>query len=215
MKEIKIKIYNMFLSLSSTYEGNACAIKQSIDTYYLKGETHFFDWLVCSMKSVNEVLDNKPILFEDKYIYPNPLNTTSINFLDFHLLTSHHDIVDYNSETVSKVIEKYKRRYDRLINTIKTEKNIYFIRYCKDAKDIEVKEIIYFFRKIKEINYKLVFKFILISDCNNLIVPNTLKNTTNFIYIDLNDYIDEDITNESDKYLKIVKKYKCLFNVLT
>jgi hypothetical protein len=35
MKEIKIKIYNMFLSLSSTYEGNACAIKQSIDTYYL------------------------------------------------------------------------------------------------------------------------------------------------------------------------------------
>ena len=40
----------IFISLSSSYSGNACAIKQSIDNYHKKDETHFFDWLVCSMK---------------------------------------------------------------------------------------------------------------------------------------------------------------------
>ena len=62
----------MFLSLSSSYAGNACAIRQSIDNYYNKDnkkETQFFDWLVCSMKSINDVLEGKTILFEDKYIY--------------------------------------------------------------------------------------------------------------------------------------------------
>ena len=59
----------MFISLSASKAGNACALKQSIDNYYKKNETQFFDWLVCSIKSVNDLFDGKPILFEDKYIY--------------------------------------------------------------------------------------------------------------------------------------------------
>jgi hypothetical protein len=43
-------------------------------------ETQFFDWLITSIKSVNQILENTPIIFETNYIYPNSLNTTSINF---------------------------------------------------------------------------------------------------------------------------------------
>jgi len=67
--------YIMYLSLSSSYSGNACALRQSIINYTKNSnETQFFDWLVTSLKSVNEVLEGKPILFETNYIYPNPLH---------------------------------------------------------------------------------------------------------------------------------------------
>jgi len=36
----------------------------------------------------------------------------------------------------------------------------------------------------------------------------------NFIYINLNNYIDDDILNETNAYLQIVKKYKCVFNIV-
>ena len=59
----------MFISLSSSYSGNACAIKQSIVKYTKNSnETQFFDWLVTSMKSVNQILENTPIIFESTYI---------------------------------------------------------------------------------------------------------------------------------------------------
>jgi hypothetical protein len=70
-----------YLSLSSSYAGNACAVRQSIINYTKNSnETQFFDWLVTSLKSVNEVLEGKPILFESNYTYINHLNKISINF---------------------------------------------------------------------------------------------------------------------------------------
>ena len=206
----------MFISLSSSYAGNACAIRQSIDNYSLlkQNETQFFDWLVCSMKSINEVLQGKPILFEDKYIYQNDLNTTSINFLNFDILISHHDIHEFDKNSIFEITEKYNRRYERLINTLKTTKNINFIRYCKDSNNIEEEEIITFYKNINNINCELIFKFILISDCDNLIISNNLINQQNFIYINLNNYIDDDVLNETNAYFKIIKKYKCIFSII-
>jgi hypothetical protein len=147
----------MFLSLSSSYSGNACAVRQSIENYYENNETQFFDWLVCSMKSVNEILEGKPILFEDKYEYPNPLNTTSINFLNFDKLISHHDINEFNENSINEITEKYTRRYERLISTIQNKEQIFFIRYCKNLDDIEEEEIIKFYKNIIRINRNLSF----------------------------------------------------------
>lgn len=201
----------MFISLSSSYASNACAVRQSIINYSKQeNPTHFFDWLVASMKSVNQVLENTPILFESNYIYPNPLNTTSINFKNFDLLTSHHDIDKFNENSINEITEKYVRRHKRLIDTIKEQKKINFIRYCKNQENIEEEEIIKFFENIKNINPNLVFNFILISDCNNLIIPNILLKD-NFFYINLNNYIDEDVLNEPNEYYQIIKKYKCIY----
>ena len=57
------------------------------------------------MKSVNQILENTPIIFES-YIYPNPLHTTSINFKNFNLLTSNHDIHEFNDNNINEITEK-------------------------------------------------------------------------------------------------------------
>jgi len=86
------------------------------------------------MKSVNEILENKPVIFKSNYIYSN---TTSINFNNFDKLISHHDIHKFNDNSINEITEKYNRRYLRLIKTIKEEKKINFIRYCKNSIDLE------------------------------------------------------------------------------
>jgi hypothetical protein len=204
----------MYLSLSSSYGGNACAVRNSIINYTTtSNETQFFDWLVTSMKSVNEILENKPIIFESNYIYPNSLNNTSINFKNFDLLISHHDIHEFNDNSINEITEKYIRRYERLINTIKEEKKINFIRYCKNQQNLEEEEIYTFYKNIKNINPNLVFNFILISDYNDLVIPSNLLKD-NFIYINLNNYVDDDILNETNDYFKTVKSYKCVFDLV-
>ena len=99
----------MYLSLSSTFSGNACAIRDSINTYTsYSGKTHFFDYLILSMKSVNEILEGKKIQFKSKFSYPNKLNMTSMYFKGFDFITSHHDIQKFNDNSINEITEKYK-----------------------------------------------------------------------------------------------------------
>lgn len=205
----------MFISLSSSYAtGHGCAIRQSIINYTTNpNETQFFDWLMTSMKSVNQILENTPIIFESNYIYRNLLDTISINFKNFDLLTSHHDIHKFNDNSINEITEKYIRRKERLIKTIKEQNKINFIRYCKNQQNIEEEEILKFYKNVKNINANLLFNFILISDNNDLVIPNSLLKD-NFIYINLNNYIDDDILNETNEYSKIIKTYKCIFDLV-
>lgn len=204
-----------YVSLSASEVAYACGIRQSIINYTQNhNETNFFDWLVASMKSINQVLENNPIEFDMNSTYINQLNSTSIHFKNFHLLISHHDLHEINENSINSLIEKYQKRYTRLINIIKTKSIIYFIRYCKDSNTMEENEIITFFKNISILNEKLKFKFILVSDHENLIIPSILIENKNFKYINLNDYMDEDTINESNGYFKIIKKYKCLYKLL-
>ena len=179
--------------------------------------------------------------------------------------------------------------------TIKEQNKINFIRYCKNQQNIEEEEILKFYKNVKNINTNLLFNFILISDNNDLVIPNSLLNDLvaqqvatdgsgvfgpvysllgqtghtgvtgatgygatgltgatgaigstgatgatgygatgatgatgptgapgsaygglkdNFIYINLNNYIDDDILNETNEYLKIIKTYKCVFDLV-
>jgi hypothetical protein len=147
------------------------------------------------------------------YIYPNALNTTSINFKNFDLLTSHHDIDKFNDNSINKITEKYIRRFERFISKIKGKEKINFIRYCKNQQNIEEEEIYRFYENIKNINPNLLFNFILISEYNDLVIPNNLLKD-NFIYINLNNYVDDDILNETNNYTKIIKSYKCVFDLV-
>ena len=204
----------MFISLSSSHIGNACAVHESINNYSsTSNKTLFFDWLVTSMKSVNQILENTPIIFETESIRPNTFNTTSINFKNFDLLISYHDIHYFNDNSINEVTNKYIRRYERLINTIKEQQKINFISYCKNQQNLEENEIYTFYKNIKNINPNLLFNFILISDDNDLVIPNNLLKD-NFIYINLNNYVDDDIVNETNDYQKIIKKYKCVFDLI-
>ena len=207
----------MYLSLSSSYAGNACAVRDSIKLYKknLNQMTQFFDWLVVSMKTVNEVLESKSLLL-DNYSskYPNPLNNVTFEFKNYDCLISHHDIKVFDENSINEITSKFNRRHQRLIETIKTEKKINFIRYCKNQQNIEEEEILKFFKIINTVNPNLLFNFVLISDFNDLNIPNTLIRNNNFIYINLNKYIDDNILNEKDDYQKKVKSYKCLFDIV-
>ena len=77
----------------------------------------------------------------------------------------------------------------------------------------EENEILKFQENIKKINPDLIFSFVLISDCNDLIISNNLL-SKNFIYINLNNYINDDILNENNVYFKIIKSYKCVFDLV-
>jgi hypothetical protein len=192
----------MYISLSGSKAGNACAVKQSIKNYTTgNNKTQFFDWLVVSMKSVNQLLENTPILFETNYFH-NASNKISINFKNFDLLTSHHDIHEFNDNSIHELTEKYTRRYNRLIDTIKEQQHIHFIRYCNSN---EFDEINNFYTNIFKINPNLMFTFILISDCD---IPIEMK--PNLIFINLSNYIVD--LNKKDDYFEIIKRYKCVFN---
>jgi hypothetical protein len=201
----------MYLSLSSSYTSYACGIADSIKLYDKQNETQFFDYLVCSMKSINEILEGKKILFNTKNHHNNILGKISIPFLNFDHLYSHHDIHDISIDSLTKLTEQYTRRYNRLINTLKTNETIYFIRFC--SRDVEEEQIHTFYKHINNINCNLLFKFILASNVNDLVIPSTLLNKPNFIYVNLNNYIDDDILNEKDEYLKIIKKYKYIYYI--
>lgn len=201
----------MFISLSSSYACNASAVRQSIIDYTGQNDkSQFFDWLITSMKSVNEILSGKPILFEPTYIYPNISNTTTIKFLNFDLLISHHDITIFDDDSINILTAKYIRRYERFIDTIKTQHTIYFIRYCKNQQDLE-EEIIKFIINIIIINPKLDFHFVLISDCDDLLIHPTILNMIKFINLNTH-LVDNDYTDNT--YLNTVKQYKCIYNLI-
>jgi hypothetical protein len=198
----------MLISLSSSRPGFACGIRQSIDTYNEKKATNFFDWLVCSMKSVNEILEGTPIEFEDTYVYPNPLNNTSINLKNFDLLISHHDIHEFDENSKSIVTEKYVRRYNRMLEIFKTENDIYFVRYCHDESNLEEEEIHKFYENINKINKDLNFSFILMGGDDKIKISEELTNKKNFHYFNLKKIKNADDIIEEFEWHKLMKAYK-------
>jgi len=119
-----------------------------------------------------------------------------------------------------------------------------FIRYIKNNNDIDEEQIHNFYKNISKINMGLLFKFILISDCDELQLSNNLINKINLYYINLNKYIDDDVlhlwtfkspdfrqfisnkvtlprtfsmskdVNEDNLYFRIIKKYKCIYRII-
>ena len=55
-------MYMKIISLSSNEAGYACAVASSIKKYYKNTtKTNFFDYLVVSIKSINQVLETREV----------------------------------------------------------------------------------------------------------------------------------------------------------
>lgn len=212
----------MFISLSGSNVGYACGIKDAINNYFGKTQTQFFDWLICSMKGINQVLQGEKFMFNTKYSYPNSDNATTIFFSDFDLLISYHDVVQPTKENLSEINEKYKRRYARIIDTIKSEKEIYFLRYCNGQNDLDESEIHTFYNNINKLNDTLEFYFVLITINNIIDIPSSLLFRRNFLHINLikNNKIinDETINGETNvqqfTYPQIINMYSNVFKII-
>lgn len=145
--------------------GDSCSIKYQIDKIRGKQETLFFDWLMTDMNSVIYLLQHynniDDILHYNNITrdkdHPYHLCNSRIKIISLSNCISIHDMsVDYVDKDVFDFIEKYKRRLDRIIQHIKCDQLIYFIRkgYISETEKNE------FIRSIKNINEKCRFKLI-------------------------------------------------------
>lgn len=218
------------ISLSATRAGFACGTSVSIKKLFYNNnkETDFFDYLLSSMKSVNEILVGNPIQLNN-FCNKNGV----ISFEKFHHLHTVHDLDKFDkhfkksnktpvpSIVLNEITNQYKRRYQRLINSIKNEKKIYFVRYCIDNSDIRFEVIEDFFKIIKNINNELECNFILVTKDHNLCVKPELLANKNFYLLNLSNYNKNDefahlksLPPSDDAFEKHVKSIDPLYNFI-
>ena len=146
--------------------GNKCNIKHQIDKHKGLKETLFFDWLETDMNSVISILacnDIQEILyfeniFRDPMI-PNIAEKTKSR-VELKSLTKCvfvHDLpINMKDQDVYEFIEKYKRRFKRMIDYINGKEKIIFLRYGS-ITDVEKNKFIEVIQKINpQCNFVLV-----------------------------------------------------------
>ena len=205
------------ISLSSNIAGPACAVAVSIKKYYNNNyKTNFFDFLEVSLLSIIQVLQTEDIdniLRGNNKIILNNDDKNSVFFNNFDKMISHHDLLKiYTESDYNNLIDKYKRRYHRLINSIKEEDRIYFIRY--GIEDINI--IKYFIDIINKINPNLDIHFINVNyDSNNLDINNLNKSIKNYYYINFYNYIDLEMKYSDDIFYKTLEfKWDIVFDLI-
>jgi len=203
------------ISLSFEETGYACAIASSIKKYFYNNncKTNFFDYLVVSMKSINEILElkNLNLLINNLDLSESHIDTTIVKWSNFHKLISYHDIK--NNSDKSDLIHfknKYLRRYIRLIHYLYEENIIFFIRYGKTPEN----DIQQFFKIIKNINNNLIFYFINVDYDTQFKENIQYKNIENYIYINFY-LINNNNTKHTDKYFEILEyNWDFVFNLI-
>lgn len=188
------------ISLSSTIAGPACAIATIIKKKFYNDnyKTNIFDYLEISFDSIIEILEIKNNIDFDRKIKENYeiiLNKTgknSVYFKNFNKIISHHDLITNHTEVdFEDFINKYKRRYDRLFNTINEENKIFFIRFGIEEKD----KIEKFINEVNKINKELIVYFINVyydDKCNCLYEIDNYYPINFFNYIDYNKKYNDD-----------------------
>lgn len=201
----------IIISLSSDIAGPACAVATSIKKNIYENKnypTNYFDYLVVSLKSINQLLKIgmkninilKNILKNKLNIYENDTEKMTVEFLNFDKMISYHDLdKNYSEKDLSEFIDKYIRRYYRLLEYIKKEELIYFIRYG-DEND---QDIIEFNKNISLINPKLHFFFV------NLIYKehtiNNIYDVHNYMLINFKEINIKDIEYSEDLFYKTLQ----------
>lgn len=114
--------------------GDSCTLTVQLKR---KGKSHFFDSIVSSLKTVIDVLSTRDAnamrekLSSNNRVIPN---TQSVVCESFDKLISMHDIPyrNNNPDTLHEMfVERYVRRYIRLLDLIRTNPNITFVHCCK------------------------------------------------------------------------------------
>lgn len=138
--------------------GNGCYVRHVIENNYYKHkiETNFFDWLLSSMNSVNQVFQSISSLEFDACDFSIDIDsqgtasTYRTNFNNFGYLISIHDTQKNlpQEEALKIVAEKYNRRLRRLFSHVKNSEKLIFVRYSAP----EIMEIELFFDYLYKIN---------------------------------------------------------------
>lgn len=121
--------------------GDKCCVKHQIDKYKGSKETLFFDFIGTDMKSVITILASEHIeeilYFDNIFRDSNQPNghdgkKARVTIRSLSRCISVHDLpINMKDQDVYEFIEKYKRRFQRIIDNIKSNRNdkIFFLRY--------------------------------------------------------------------------------------
>jgi len=194
------------ISLSSSIAGPACAIGLCIKKHFYDNnyQTNMFDYLEISLLSIIQILylknDDINYLHENNEVFINPVGNNSVIFKNFNHIISNHDLkLNYSEEDYKDFIDKYKRRYHRLMEYINTEDKILFIRYGNELESV----INNFMNRINEINPKLQVFFINVNyDEKSEIVNYNIKNV---FYINFYNHIDKNVIYNDNLFYKTMQ----------
>jgi hypothetical protein len=166
--------------------GHACNMNYQISKHIGKKETLFFDNLLTCIDSVISILScfeniDKLLYFENVIQKPNDpiFNNVKSRIIIKSLpkCESIHDVkIDFTDEDILEFIEKYRRRFLRIINYIKGNDKIFFCRHG----DINLNQKCAFIEQIKKIN----------PDCN-------------FCLVSINSNKDTDSIRKEENFLEI------------
>jgi hypothetical protein len=167
----------MYISL-----GAACNVKYQIDKHTKNSQvTHFFDWLMTSFESVNQLMSAASIEpFLDPSTFTSEIRRDgkkipryTITLTKFHSCVSIHDVAgrDYDKTVIDAFVEKYKRRYERLMEEIKADRKTVFI-YNGDITDEQAKE---FVKNILRINPSCLFTLVILGSQTEPLEDHVLR----------------------------------------
>ena len=168
--------------------------------------TQFFDWsrtdfkcilFILNLRCIDTIFNLENILV-DKELYKeeNDLNITLKNFVkDDLILWYHHEIKcdEYTelelNEKLKEFIDKYKRRYNRLIELIKSDKKLCFIYAITNG--IDYNDCDYFSKILASINENSKYVLVLLIEEED---PYKIIHHNNYIKINLTHFRYYNIT---------------------
>ena len=208
--------------------GRHCDVAYNIAKYIKKQPTQFFDWLRTDFKCILHILNLNNIdnifnlenikVDKELYAHENEIAITLKNFEENNLtLLFHHEIKlkDYNNynnteinNKLNEFIDKYKRRFNRLNELIKSNNKLIFIYKITNHFDYKI-YISEFEKVILSINPNCIFCLVLLVDSREEDFYYTKYK--NYLKINVGKYIDKNI--KPDWYTPQIK-WTEVFNII-
>jgi len=173
--------------------------------------THFFDWIrtdfkcvlyILNLKNIDSIFNIDNLILDDKeHLYENEYTITLKNFVEKKQVFLFHHEIQINrdddidiKDKIKLFIDKYTRRYERLINLIKLDKKLVFIYRITENKFNYSTDINDFNKIVKSLNKNIIYCLvILVNDINE---DYYFVRFENYIKINISKYIDININND-------------------
>lgn len=173
------EIHTVYISL-----GQACPVKSHLDSHFGSKETLFFDWLITDMNSVCTLFESYQSL--DTLLHVDTIKMEKKDHIYAHFsklsgCSAIHDLYSLDCSLYEKeqFVDKYKRRFQRIINFIQNQTyKIYFIRHGGVTDDLASR----FVKAILHINPMCQFKLVSLDENHTLLQTEYIKS------YDLNKY---------------------------
>jgi hypothetical protein len=216
-------LYTLIIEMTTFISiGPTCNVKYQINKYKGKKETLFFDWLLTDMESVNSIFschDIDNILFVDNMMIDDTniskisikslsqcvsLHDVGINIYDMYNIENEakgHQKVFYFDKAREHFIEKYKRRYQKIIDYVQSDNHLVFVRYGS----VDNKNKNMFIQSIKRLNPNCCFTLVSVNINQGI---NCIRKEEHFLEINL---VDEKGSRDSSDWMTSLLNWEQIF----